>query len=347
MVSLARNAHVIIIWWMWIPDDIVEAYKRLRRLVMDYLGISAPTPSISNLEAYDTDTNLLDKELTGENFSQAPSANNLARTWSKPSLADSATQQAMANLKAKMGSPMPPAGRGIVVSILLPVSNVQIQPCFQWHFVLVWQEERSLKRRQSAAKEAVSGTRPTIFDHIMQRSAFPSLLIITELQHALQEAFLNFSAPRTVPQSLSATMGLGDSDTWHSNQRAYSAPDPNMDALPPTSPDSSESRSGGDSSLSNISEARDIDEEPGSQPESPTGSQNDLQLPADALDRITLVSSSGSNKNQSANGKSLPLAPRPVSAGSRPGSGRPGSDRHPVLPPIGQSPRPVEMLPEV
>ena len=162
-----------------------------------------------------------------------------------------------------------------------------------------------------------------------------------------------FSAPRTVPQPLTATLGLGDSEAAH-RQRAYSAPmtnEQNMDALPPSSPDSSESRSGGDSSLSNISEARDIEQEPGSpdgsRHESPGASQTDLQLPAEALDRLTLMSGSDS-KNRSAG--SMPLAPRPGSGadhGSRPesASGILGSDRLPVLPPIGQSPTPVEMLP--
>lgn len=98
-------------------DDIVEAYKRLRHLVMDYLGIRAPTPSVSDLEPFMTaDSNLLDKDYTSDTLAQSTSANNLARTWSKPSLADSATQQALASLKAKTGSPMPTHGRGIVVS---------------------------------------------------------------------------------------------------------------------------------------------------------------------------------------------------------------------------------------
>lgn len=101
------------------PDDIVEAYKKLRHLVMDYLGISAPTPSISDLEALNTDLSLLDKEHTSDTLAGGGNTNNnLARTWSKPSLNESATQQALASLKAKTMSPMPPTGRGIVVSSL-------------------------------------------------------------------------------------------------------------------------------------------------------------------------------------------------------------------------------------
>ena len=101
---------------MW-SDDIVEAYKKLRNLVMDYLGISAPTPSVSDLEPFNTDSNLLEKENTGDTITvtQATSNTCLVRTWSKPSLCESATQQALASLKAKTGSPMPPSGRGIVV----------------------------------------------------------------------------------------------------------------------------------------------------------------------------------------------------------------------------------------
>lgn len=176
-----------------------------------------------------------------------------------------------------------------------------------------------MRRRQSAAKEAVCGARPSLLDQILQRYR-PST-------PPLSTSF-SCSAPRTVPQSLNSTVGLGDTMI---SQRAYSAPNQNMDALPPESPDSSESCSGGDSSLSNISEARDIDEEV---PDSPA---SDFQLP---VDRISLTS--GSNKHTPP-----PIAPRPQSAGSRPLSGRPGSEKHPILPPIGSSPTPVEMLPQV
>ena len=85
---------------------------------MDYLGIAAPTPSVSDFEPGNTDLTLLgDKEATADTITvtQTNSNNNLVRTWSKPSLSESATQQALASLKAKTSSPMPPTGRGIVV----------------------------------------------------------------------------------------------------------------------------------------------------------------------------------------------------------------------------------------
>lgn len=135
----------------------------------------------------------------------------------------------------------------------------------------------------------------------------------------------------------------------------------NMDALPPSSPDSSDVASEDSSGLTNISEARDVDA---------GGSQDPLlnndNLPDTHVDPLDLVSDSNS---KSLSGR-LP-APRPGSAigdgyvvngRSRPGSGmekgivspgrsregtpngsdtyrsgRPGSSRHPVLPPIGQS----------
>ena len=91
---------------------------------MDYLGITAATPSVSDLDPGNTDLNLLDKEGTADTITitQTNSNNNLVRTWSKPSLSESATQQALASLKAKTGSPMPPTGRGIVVR------NVDLKP---------------------------------------------------------------------------------------------------------------------------------------------------------------------------------------------------------------------------
>ncbi len=47
----------------------------------------------------------------------AGSANMGTRTWSKPSIPDSSSQ-AVTSMRAKAMSPMPPGGRGIVVSFL-------------------------------------------------------------------------------------------------------------------------------------------------------------------------------------------------------------------------------------
>ena len=158
-----------------------------------------------------------------------------------------------------------------------------------------------------------------------------------------------------MPAPVSAQVGLGETPL-PPQYRAYSAPttNDNMDVLPPNSPDSSDAADNDDDSLSNISEARER-----AVADSPEGSrgQSEVNLPPETLDRLELTS--GSDKNLSAVG-SVPMAPRPgsrSSQGSRAGSGmsgsltqrsnRPGSERHPVLPPIGAtSPQLVNPLPD-
>lgn len=162
-----------------------------------------------------------------------------------------------------------------------------------------------------------------------------------------------------MPQPVSAQLGLGDEQLTSESHRAYSAPvsNKNFDDLPPSSPDSSESRTNSGLSLSNISEARDMRDSPEG---NDRGSRENLALPAEALDRLELMS--GSQSKNLSNGGSVPLAPRPGSGGPRPGSGlgsrpgsglsgqgsarsgRPGSSRHPVLPPIGQKTPPPDYV---
>lgn len=182
-------------------------------------------------------------------------------------------------------------------------------------------EERSLLRRQSAAKEAIATRTSSVYQQLLDK------------------------APKA------PVCGPKEAD---SQQRSFSAPvakdNDNMDALPLSSPDSSQSGSGYMDSLSNISEAGDVGG--GSAGDaSPRGEEevkDMLILPDEALDRIDLLSGSGS-KNLSG---SAPLAPRPGTAGSAGSelseagslhSGRPGSNRHRVLPPIGQT---VQALPD-
>ncbi|KAK7102788.1 leucine-rich repeat and guanylate kinase domain-containing protein-like [Littorina saxatilis] len=112
-------------------DDIADAYRHLRRLVMDYLGVSPSTPDTSS-QPYQTDIT------EGDNYQAmtgAASTNALGgRTWSKPSIPDS-----MLQARGPMGSA---TGRGIV-------------------------EEESYKRRHSAAKEVVAGYVPPIYEQIL------------------------------------------------------------------------------------------------------------------------------------------------------------------------------------
>ncbi len=112
-----------------LTDDITEGYKKLRKLVMDYLGIAMTTPTSSELgEQSTTGSNLLERDQTLDTVGSI----QLARAWSQPSLAESATrahsQQGTARLQtggrtSRGGvrnpvvlSPMPLTARGVVVS---------------------------------------------------------------------------------------------------------------------------------------------------------------------------------------------------------------------------------------
>lgn len=114
-------------------EDIGEAYRKLRRLVMDYLGISTMSP-VSTSQPYST------TEVQGDAYQTmtgAASANQMgARTWSKPSNPDS-----MSQTRGHVGSATG-TGRGIV-------------------------EEESFKRRHSAAKEVVTGYVPPIYEQLL------------------------------------------------------------------------------------------------------------------------------------------------------------------------------------
>ncbi|XP_048741969.1 leucine-rich repeat and guanylate kinase domain-containing protein-like [Ostrea edulis] len=110
-------------------DDIEEAYRHLRRLVMDYLGISIPSyeSEVGDItETKDTDNN-------------APTGTQLGtRTWSRPSIPDSMSQQ---YTRGKTTQSPVLSGRGIL-------------------------EEMSLKRRHSAARASVAGYIPPLFEQI-------------------------------------------------------------------------------------------------------------------------------------------------------------------------------------
>ena len=78
---------------------------------MEYLGINAPSPSISDVEPSNGGS-VLEKEGTMDTLT---GQSNLVRQWSKLSITDSLSQ-AINSLKVKSApSPMPTTGRGIVV----------------------------------------------------------------------------------------------------------------------------------------------------------------------------------------------------------------------------------------
>lgn len=85
---------------MSFTDDIQEAYRRLRRLVTDYLGISLVSEQSDSADEEET---LLVTE--GQQTQMG------TRTWSKPSIPDSLSQP---YTRGKTCSPVQ-SGRGILV----------------------------------------------------------------------------------------------------------------------------------------------------------------------------------------------------------------------------------------
>jgi len=188
-------------------------------------------------------------------------------------------------------------------------------------------------------KESRHNSYPLPADSACPNDAFLSLSVI-KYTNCRYNLCVVYRSARTVPQDVNSQMGLGDQmGAKHNKTRSYSAPFANPDALPPNSPDSSDFRSVSPSTLSNISEAQDVEQEQDGDGSGSEGYPENLALPAEALDRITLFSGSPTKTNGS-----VPLAPRPGSnnrAVSRSPeysnrSSRPGSERHMVLPPIAQ-----------
>lgn len=225
-------------------DDIQEAYRRLRRLVTDYLGISLVSEHSESGDEEET-------VVATEGQTQMGT-----RTWSKPSLPDSSYT------RGKTQSPVH-SGRGIL-------------------------EEMSLKRRHSAAKDAVSGYIPPLFEQITTQY------------------------PKTAPTTVEGQIGLS---TAGDQNRSFSAP-----VEKPLTSGGEEDSSSDDDSDSSLSVASAGDMKSNS-PESVPDVKG-LRLPADSMNPINLMAGNKIKKDV------------PKAVHRPPSQGRPGSDKHIVLPPI-------------
>ncbi|CAL1526962.1 unnamed protein product [Lymnaea stagnalis] len=232
-------------------DDLAAAYVQLRKIVMDYLGI---TGEVKREQQALNET----REITPTNIR--------GRTWSKPSNSES---------QAQVRSAMNDVGSALVRGIV---------------------EEESIKRRQSAAKDVITGYVPPLYDQLMSRY------------------------PRTAPQATDKQDGLGQPV----QSRAFSAPTyQNQEGKdlseqgPPMSPDSSVD----DESSSNLS---DLD----SATELHHGQNEDADLnysrflPTETLNPIFLMEDLS------------PRPPSAGRSEFKTHVQRPGSERHSVLPPI-------------
>ncbi|XP_041349992.1 leucine-rich repeat and guanylate kinase domain-containing protein-like [Gigantopelta aegis] len=241
-------------------DDIQEAYRRLRRLVMDYLGISNLVSSLDGADYQYSEVQAPITDSIADNTAMGSAANPLAsRSWSRPSITDTVSQ---------------PRGRvGIV-------------------------EEESIKRRQSAAKGAVNGYIPPLYEQILSQY------------------------PKTAPQPVATSPDL----RLKSESRPYSVPISHSQPAGLASQHSPDSTSNEtcSSSLSDLDSATEL------QTENVTSNQletNHNYLPTATVDPLELIDELR-YRSMSDKVPSPPTAPRPDSLN------RPGSQRHKVLPPI-------------
>ena len=128
---------------------------------------------------------------------------------------------------------------------------------------------------------------------------------------------MSYRYPKTAPQPVEGQVGLGEGEV----NRSYSAPV----QKPPHDDDDSSSDEQSDDSIS-MASAGDMG------PTSPTGSiqgEKGLQLPTETMNPLDFMGDEkGGNSTNPRSGSQPPIAPRPTS------QGRPGSNRHKVLPPI-------------
>ncbi|XP_071960647.1 leucine-rich repeat and guanylate kinase domain-containing protein-like [Antedon mediterranea] len=260
--------------------NLKDAYRQLRKLLLEYLGISNDFS-----EDFDSDSYI--QEISDGSATTSETSNS--RTQSR---AQSGT---------KPGSTQNPESGMRTWSRNTSDGTHKLSPSVQSKMESSKSavEKASYERRKSAAQAtAACGSVPSPVEQLNR-------------------------LPKSFPKDMD-TNGLTKSDTL------------SQDYTKPGSPDSSEDDAGSVSNLSNLSEARGFSAEP-----SPLGSRASLH--SDGTDHARSGSASYSPLNLidhlTQNASPVPNGSRPGSGrsgyeDSRPHSGRPGSEKKPVLPPI-------------
>ena len=296
-------------------NKLAEAYDRLRQLVMDYLGTSdlaaSDTAVPEELPRLSTTEN---KEETSTHHTTASAT--LRRTWSRPSYqGESATTNDIASAH----------NRGKLESRKTPV------------------EEASYKRRLDAAKEAIEGYSPSVYDEIFRRPMVPmtapGLLEGSPMAQATSMCQDPSFAPVVYPNL----------NTQRTDERfVQQVKGASNDTKTSSTPDSSNLSSGTSSGFSGLSSARRFsDEESVKAPKEPFKKSND-PMGNHPLDLTALSDALESLKSkQESSRSSTPLAPRvPQDVDNWLGTEEEsslqlGANIKPVLPPI-----PTGLLPK-
>ncbi|XP_002129189.4 uncharacterized protein LOC100181409 [Ciona intestinalis] len=285
-------------------DKLGEAYDRLRQLVMDYLG----TTDLSGADAEVAVPRLSTTEHKEESGThQTTLSGHMRRTWSRPSFHGDSTNS---------NDPNSAKNQIKLDSRKTPV------------------EEASYRRRQNAAKEAVEGFSPSVYDELFRRPMVPMTAPGMLEGSSMAQAASLYQDP-----AFAASMYPNMSQITIENGQNDISDKTKSDRI---SPDSSNSSNEDSTGLSGLSSARGFsDEESGkhqtrrSKPNAPVEfSDQPLDLGAlnDALESLK-----GSLKDSSRT--ATPLAPRIVDGledwmESFDQPDKPGSNIKPVLPPI-------------
>nr|XP_002129189.3 leucine-rich repeat and guanylate kinase domain-containing protein-like [Ciona intestinalis] len=285
-------------------DKLGEAYDRLRQLVMDYLG----TTDLSGADAEVAVPRLSTTEHKEESGThQTTLSGHMRRTWSRPSFHGDSTNS---------NDPNSAKNQIKLDSRKTPV------------------EEASYRRRQNAAKEAVEGFSPSVYDELFRRPMVPMTAPGMLEGSPMAQAASLYQDP-----AFAASMYPNMSQVTIENGQNYISDKTKSDRI---SPDSSNSSNEDSTGLSGLSSARGFSDEESckdqtrrSKPNAPVEfSDQPLDLGAlnDALESLK-----GSLKDSSRT--ATPLAPRIVDGledwmESFDQPDKPGANIKPVLPPI-------------
>jgi len=290
-------------------DKLAEAYDRLRQLVMDYLG----TTDLTSGEADAVQPRLSTTEHKDETGTHQTSLSaNMRRTWSRPSFhgdsGNGVNDATSARNKAKLESRKTPV------------------------------EEASYRRRQNAAKEAVEGYSPSIYDELFGRPLVPMTAPGMLEGSPLAQAASLYQDP-----SFASSLYPNVSDNRINQAKALQNLDISDETKSQSSDSSSQSRAAS-SGLSGLSSARGFsDQESGKLAK--TGSKSHDKAPTDIKEEpldLTALSDAleslkGSLKDTSRT--TTPLGPRLMQNDldvwmDQSVSDRVGANTKPVLPPI-------------
>ena len=286
-----------------------EAYDRLRQLVMDYLGTTDLT-SMEPIEQEQPRLSTTDNKDETSTHHTATSA-NMRRTWSRPS------HQGELTTANDMVSG---SKRGKIDQRRTPV------------------EEASYKRRQDAAKEAIEGYSPSVYDEIFRRPMVP-MTAPGMLEGSPMAQVTSICQDPSFPTAFFPTINTERPEEKHVQQIKETSNDTKSRSLTPDTSNSSRTASSG---LSGFLSARRFSDNDSAKDGKNNRDIKDIQTVNEkTLDLASLNDALETLKSQKNSSRSsTPLAPRISQEVDKwlhcetGDNGGPGVNIKPILPPI-------------